>query len=141
MNPKFIVVLGLLLLAGSAFARNCNRGNISACTAANTQCMALSGQHDYTTNRCDCLQGYGQCLMNVGCDPSSTDTDNDDSPGNAVGEFRSIVSSCNAYGCGAGGICSIFVPPVGAPSSATSLITKEVASVVVAAATLVIAAV
>lgn len=140
MSPKFIVILGILFLAGSAFAR-CDRGSINACSSSNTQCLALSGQTDNLTNRCDCLQAYGQCLINVGCDPSSNNTDNDDSPGNAINEFRSILTSCSTFGCGAGGICSVFVPPVGAPSSATSLFTKEVASVVVAAATMVIAAV
>lgn len=140
MSPKFIVIFGLFLVLGSAYAQ-CNRGNISACTAANTQCLSLSGQHDFVTSRCDCTEAYGQCLLNIRCDPTDTegDWDNDD-PGNAINEFRAISASCTAFGCGTTGICGVYVPPVGAPSSATSLMNKEVAGVMVAAATIVMIA-
>lgn len=137
---KVLALIGIFCLVG-AFAQNsCSRSNVDACTTANSLCLSQSGQEggnpvepapepvapppvEPVKDRCTCTQIYGECLLNLGCDPADTEGGDDNDPGNATNEFRNVLTSCSTYGCGTGGVCSIFVPPVGAPSSATTLVT------------------
>lgn len=118
MSLKFLTLIALFFFVGLTLAdndrdNNCNTQNVNLCTNANSECIGLATTD---ADRCECVTGYGECLLNIGCDPEDDGGGDGDDRGNAKNEFRNIGNFCITYSCGS--------PACSLASSGYSLVTN-----------------
>lgn len=117
MSLKLLSVIALILFIGSAFAdndrdNNCNTQNVNLCTNSNSECIGLATDDGA---RCQCVQGYAECLLTIGCDVDDDSGGDGNNRGNAKNEFQNIRNFCITYSCGGTAACNLA-------SSASSLV-------------------